>query len=126
MSVEDFDAAMERVRERNRQADAATQGWQRTIAPGHFCVAVDRSGVHYVEILEVPDDRFPPLEQNVRWSQDFTRREPGGTVGTFHVAAAAGFLTQAQFDRARELDWPSEPDAFAAIVEGDPRWERRE
>src|ERR1051325_7724413 len=90
MSVEDFDAAMDRMRERSRQADAATRNWQKALAPGDLCVAVDRAGVHYLEILEVPDDHFPPLETNVRWSQDFTSRQPAGTIGTFHVAAAAG------------------------------------
>lgn len=124
---ENFGATMARIRQNVERADAAAQPWQQALQPGDFCVVVAGGGVHYIQILDWPNDYRRPEKMsgtNFRWARGFSQAERTGNLETMHVAVVTGGITRKQFECALELHWPGTSDGFAEVVAGDPRWER--
>ena len=126
-SFDDFSAAMAQIRQSVERADASVQPWQRALQPGDFCIVVTGNGVHYIQILDWPDDYRRPektSDTNFRWARGFSQAERTGSTEAMHVAVVTGVITRKQFERALELNWPRTSEGFAEVVAGDPRWER--
>ena len=106
-------------------ADLKVQQWQAALKPGDFYVFIDDNSdlIFYGQILPLLHKIDLPNPNNFRRAKIHHVHKPEGVVGIFHVAWASGILSQEQFEKARDMHWPSSFPVFAQIVAGDPMWD---
>jgi hypothetical protein len=133
-SVEDMFEALQSAK---KAADAYVQEWQRTAKAGDCFLRYIHSPsiAIYGEILDpakpadgdttITDEELAedaelythPHMQSIRFSRCFSTACPQGELGDVHLSTLTSFLTAAQFARARELGWPSDPSVILQVLQ---------
>jgi hypothetical protein len=115
-----FDSAEEMfaaIAQSNAAADAQVQPWQRDLAPGDFFLTAYFDVLIYNEVLEdKPEPGETPLRPGMRVIRAYSQLEDRGELGYAHVSTALRKLSQAQFEKARELGWPSSERELVQVL----------
>lgn len=119
-TIEEMLASMEKDRV---AADALTQPWQESLAPGDFFLRVAQEVPIFCEVLDpgavspgATEDERQDAQEAAAWYQDpamrgyrfcraFSRYCPQGELGDVHVSMATLKVDKETFDRAKAANW---------------------
>jgi hypothetical protein len=118
-----FEEMLAFVQQARANADSRVEDWQRQLQADEYFVSYSPEAelLVYSQIV-APDPDEPELLENYRLVRGYSVIVPQGELGEAHIVSAFGRLTQAQFEKARTLGWPSSWAEFATVVEDDQTW----
>lgn len=113
------------IKTMNAITEESISDWQRSIAPGDFCVQIvtdeEEGGPFAVfsKILDPAGHDDVVFNDNYRYGLSFSVQHPQGEYGGIHISEINSTLPRVLFDRARDCEW-----SIGAVVEWrDSGWE---
>lgn len=125
-SEEEMFAAIEAARD---AANAAAKPWQLAIKTGDFVLRYEQGMFVFGEILDptlnADEEELEytrelyaqPHMVGYRFSRCFSILCPEGELGDLHVCTVICVLTRDQFEKAKEAEWPCNPDEVLEILD---------
>lgn len=100
--INDFDDFIKKISEMNARANKNVEDWQKEFSVGDCFVRFHDDLVIYGKVLSSDD----PEMRHVRFTNCYSELCPSGEVGNTHISSISLKITKAQFNIAKESNWP--------------------
>lgn len=107
-------------RKNEEEANVCTLSWQRALKLGDYFISNFQGLIIYNEIIQTePLLGEYPFAPNHVLVRAFSVYAQDGEAGDAHLVTAERQLTRAQFEKARQLEWPNESKGFVRVLLAD-------